>query len=196
MMRIQTAVLASCMLACLASGAAQAQEERPANGELMLTDESLQLTYVTGSEGIGVDNGELQFGGFLNEQRDIVASAALLVDANRLRYERFEVSLGAKSYAALLGDADEDIFAIAVGGEARFELLRRSNVELVGRGWYAPDILTFGTGDRMYDVSAHIELPLTNHVTGLAGYRYFKTNGIIDDTVLENSVFLGIRREM
>ncbi|MBA3565035.1 MAG: hypothetical protein H0W33_13720 [Gammaproteobacteria bacterium] len=186
----------ACLVAWLASSPAQAQDETPPQGEVMLTDESIQLTYITDGGGIGVENGELQVGGFLNEQRDIVGSAALLVEATRLRYRRFEVSFGPKAYAALLGDADEDIFSIAVGGEVRFDLLRRSGVDLVAQGWYAPDILTFGTGDRMYDLSGMVELPLTERVTGFAGYRYFKVNGIIDDTVLENSVFLGIRRDL
>lgn len=185
-------------LASLCAGSIQAQEaaQPPREGEIMLTDESLQLTYITDGAGIGVDNSEIRIGGFLNEQRDIVGSAELLVEANRLRYNRFEISFGPKAYGVLLGDEDQDVFSIAVGGEARFELLRRSNVDVVGRGWYAPDILTFGTGDRMYDVSGHIELPLTDRVIGLAGYRYFKVNGLTDDTVLENSVFLGIRRDL
>lgn len=185
-------------LAYLCAGSIQAQEaaQSPPEGEIMLTDDSLQLTYITDGMGIGVDNSEIRIGGFLNEQRDIVGSAELLVDANRLRYNRFEISFGPKAYAVLLGDEDQDVFSIAVGGEARFDLLRRSNVDVVGRGWYAPDILTFGTGDRMYDVSGHIELPLTDRVIGLAGYRYFKVNGLADDTVLENSVFLGFRRDL
>ncbi|MGH8496517.1 MAG: YfaZ family outer membrane protein [Gammaproteobacteria bacterium] len=196
-MRSAFLIVYALLVSCIAAGEAQAQEDtNPAEGEIMLTDESVQLTYSAAGNAFDVENSELRIGGFLNEQRDIVGSAAFLVEATRLRYNRFDVSLGPKAYASLLGDADEDIFAIAVGGEMRFELLRRSNVDLVARGWYAPDILTFGTGDRMYDVSGHLELPLTDSVTGLAGYRYFKVNGLTDDTVLENSVFLGFRRAL
>ncbi|CAN5347010.1 hypothetical protein BH24PSE2_BH24PSE2_11580 [soil metagenome] len=192
-MRVSVSIISVSAIFCAgpiwAQDAAQGRE-----GELMLTDDSVQLTYITDSAAIGVNDGALRIGGFLNEQRDIVASAALLVEANRLRFGPLEVSLGPKMYAALLGDANEDIFSIAVGGEARYRLFRRRGVDIVARGWYAPDILTFGTGDRLYDISGMIELPLTNRVVGFAGYRYFKADGVSDDTTLENSVMLGIRR--
>lgn len=193
-MRIPASTLFVCMLAWMASGAAQAQDDRPPQGELALTDDSVQLTYMTDAESVGVPDGDLSFGFFFNEERDIVGSAAVLIDATQLRWNRFSISFGPKMYAALLGETDTDVFSLAVGGEARYELLRRNDVDLVVRGFYAPDILTFGSADRVYDVSAHVEIPLTERTVGFAGYRYYKTDLIDDSRLLENSVYLGARR--
>lgn len=159
------------------------------SGEIALSEESVQLRYLWS----GTAGGELGFGLFLNENRDIVFSSHYYLEANRLRFDRLTFKAGPVAYGALLSTENTDVFAVAVGAEARYELLRRQELFLVGRFAYAPDILTFGAADNLMDLTAQVELPLTHRVIGLAGYRLLEFDLLEGDREIEESLHLGVR---
>ncbi|MGH8167199.1 MAG: hypothetical protein ACREQ1_08170, partial [Woeseiaceae bacterium] len=72
-------------------------------------------------------------------------------------------------------------------------LLRNPRVTIVGQVAYAPDILTFGSADNMFDVVARAEIPLTDRVTGFGGYRQFEIDLVEGRTELEESIHIGLR---
>lgn len=171
---------------------AHAQDE---SGEISLSDESVQLRYIreiTRSQ-ISSDPGELGFGLFWNENRDFVASANYAIEASRLRFDRLSLMAGPVAYAAMLNTENTDVFALALGAEVRFELLRRRGVDIVGRAAYAPDILTFGSADKLWDVIGRVEIPLADRITGFGGYRLFEVDLLDGTNELEESLHLGIR---
>ena len=186
------------LLACLAVPQelpAQENRSRPA-GEISVAEESIQLLYInprTQAEG-DIPPGELGYGLFLNEARDFVASANYYVEANRLRMlNRLSILVGPVAYAALLSEDNGDVFALALGAEARFLLLRNPQLTLVGRAVYAPDILTFGSADNLWDVVGRAEIPITNRITGFAGFRLFEIDLLEGKRELEESMHLGLR---
>ncbi len=164
--------------------------ELPA-AELAVAEESLQLRYMIPPP--GADGGELGFGFFLNEARDLVASSNYYVEANQIGFRDLTVLVGPVAYAALLSTENNDIFSIALGAEARLQLLRNPELTAVGRAAYAPDILTFGSADNLWDVVGRLELPLTDRVTGFGGYRLFEIDLLTGKAELEESVHLGLR---
>lgn len=174
-----------------------AQEIKPATsyGEIAVSDESVQLRYIRPrvQPADNVEAGQLGFGLFLSEERDIVASANYFVDATRLRINRLSFMVGPVAYAALLGDENEDVFALALGAEARFRLLRNPRVDIVGQAVYAPDILTFGSADNVWDVVGRAEIPITDRVTGFGGFRLFEIDLLEGKKELEETVHLGLR---
>lgn len=191
-LRSLTPVFLSCLLACAVSETAHAQDE---SGEIALSDESVQLRYIrqfTRSE-VNNDGGELGFGLFWNENRDFVASANYSIEASRLHFNRLSLMAGPVAYAAMLNTENTDVFALALGAEVRFELLRRQGVDIVGRAAYAPDILTFGSADKLWDVIGRVEIPLADRITGFAGYRLYQIDLLEGTTELEESLHLGIR---
>lgn len=162
-----------------------------AAGEIGLSDEAVQLRYLL-SDARTAGN-ELGFGMFLNENRDIVITSHFYVEADRLRFDRLTLKAGPVAYAALLSTENTDIFSIALGAEARYELLRQQELDLVARFAYAPDILTFGSADNIMDFTGQAELPLTERVTGFAGYRLFEVDLLSGEREIEESLILGIR---
>ncbi len=165
-----------------------------AAGEMSLSDESIQLRYIRElRSGSSDPPSQLGFGLFWTENRDFVASANYYVEASRLRFDRLTLLAGPVAYAAMLNTENTDVFSLAIGAEARFELLSRLNLDLVGRAAYAPDILTFGSADRLWDVTVRAELPLTDRITGLGGYRLFEIDLLQGTNELEESIHLGVR---
>lgn len=171
-------------------GSARAQG---AAGEIAVSDESLQLRYLAPATAGRGTAGELGFGLFLNEDRDLILSAHYFAEADRLGGPRLSIKAGPVGYAAMLTPENSDVFSIALGAEARFELLRRQKVFVVARFAYAPDILTFGTADSLMDFTGQVELALTDRVAGFAGYRHFEFDLLEGDREVEDSLHLGIR---
>ncbi len=180
---------------------AQAQEEVPMrhSGEILLSDEAMQFKYLTNGERYGVDNTDVSVGVFLSEEQDVVLSAGLLMDTQLLdfiRWDRINLRLGVQGYGMLLGRDDTDIVTLSGGGEVRFVLFPRADVIITAFGYYAPDILTFGSADNMHDIGATIQAPITDRLTGFAGYRDFDVELIGDATQLQGSIILGVRYQL
>jgi hypothetical protein len=173
----------------------QANAQESQFGEVSVSEDSVQLRYLrpTAQPADNLEQGQFGLGLFFNEERDIVASANYYIDASALRINRLSVLLGPVAYGALLSDENQDVFAFALGTEVRYRLLRDPQLTIVGQAAYAPDILTFGSADNVWDVVARAEVPVTNRVTGFAGYRLFEIDLVQGKTELEESVHLGLR---
>ncbi|MGH8195028.1 MAG: hypothetical protein ACREQ8_11595 [Woeseiaceae bacterium] len=186
------AVSALSIVAGLLSQESKAQDNY---GEVALSDDSIQLRYAVPSSAsaVGSEPSELGFGLFLNENRDIVANADYYVEARRLRFNRLTFKAGPVAYAAMLNTENTDVFGIAVGAEVRFEFLRRQGLDVVGKVAYAPDILTFGAADKVWDVIGRVELPLAENMVGFAGYRLFEIDLLEGTQEIEESLHLGLR---
>jgi YfaZ precursor len=158
--------------------------------QIALSRESVDLRYIQSQPSKGT---EVQFGLFWDENRDLVASGRYYLEADALRFDRLSLKFGPVGYAAMLSAENSDVFSIAIAAEARFELLRRPGVEIVGEVAYAPDILTFGTANKLWDVTARVQLPLADRITGFAGYRQFQIDLLEGTNELEEGFHLGIR---
>ena len=173
----------------------QVPDPRVGLGEFAFSEDSLQIRYLSRQlqNRPGLDIGETTFGFFLNEERDIVGSAAFLLRADRLPWERLSLYFGPAAYAALLSAEDTDVFGIGLRAEARFVLFRDAGVTVLARGTYSPDILTFGSADRFWDAIGQIEAPLTERITGFAGFRVFEIDLLDGKRELEENAYLGLR---
>ena len=170
----------------------QEQVEDSPRGEISLSDEALQLRYIDDGDQV-VDGSNASFGLFLSEDRDIVLDADILMPAG-LNSDRFQLKFGPRAYAALLEDENNDVFAISLGAEFRFEIDRDSGFALVAQGFYAPDILTFGSANNLTDLSARLEVGLQSRLTVFGGMRWFEfdlTEGGGTRT-LQEELFAGI----
>lgn len=188
----QPALLSGLVLCFIAATLPREASGQNAAGEVALSDESLQLRFLQSASGVG-ESSELGFGLFLNENRDILASSHYYVEADELRFNRLTFKAGPVAYAAMLNTENTDIFSVALGAEVRFEFLRRQELYVVAQAAYAPDILTFGSADNLFDFTVRIELPLTDRVIGFGGYRLLDIDLLNGSRELEESPHLGIR---
>ena len=174
---------------------AQAAENDSADdsiGELALSNDTLQVRYVTGGQLVGVDNSRFSGAFFLSEERDTVLSAGLVFPAG-IDLGPLSLAAGPQVYAALLKDENDDVMAVSVGAEVRLLLNRRRGLAVSGHAYYAPDILTFGSADNLTDLSARVEIGLWDQALVFGGMRWFEfdlTEGDGERT-LQEEVFVG-----
>ena len=195
-MRTLLALAGSLLLLPLAT--AHAQVPRPPGTrtslELMGGNHALQLRYLSPSPFAQVGNSDLDYGFLLSENRDIVGSAALMFHTHLHLLPRLTLDVGPQGYLALLSDIRKtDVFAVALGASARYGIVPRWHVSLFGSAFYSPGVLTFGSADDLYDLTAGARMRFTRHLAGLAGYRWLKFTTSGEPSVyVQNEVFVGL----
>ncbi len=186
-------VLASGLAASLA-GAQNAPAGRAL--ELSMSDETAQLRYIDPEEILGRDNSEISYTLFLSEDRDVVGSAAAMMDTN-LSVGSFNIRIGPQGYIGLLSEENNDVFALAFGVDARLNLTRNRGLAIYGSAHWSPDVLTFGSADNLTDFMARAEAQLTDRLLGFAGYRWFELDQLDrQDRKLQNEIFAGVRWQL
>jgi hypothetical protein len=165
--------------------------------ELAVSDEALQLRYLSDASVVGRRDSDLGYGLLLTEERDVVASATLLLDTEVRLIPRLSIQFGPQAYVALLSEENEDAFALAFGVQARYDLVRSGGIAIVGNAFYSPDVLTFGTADNITDFEARAEMRLNQQLMGFVGYRWFEMDQLNrEDRKLQNELFAGIRWQL
>jgi hypothetical protein len=163
--------------------------------ELALSDQTVQLRYDSPTD-TGGEGSRMFYSVFLSEERDVVGSAGLLVNSD-LSFGPVDVRFGPQAYAGLLKDQNQDVFALALGLEARLNLIRDRALAIVGSAYYSPDVLTFGSADNLTDFTARGEIRINDRLVALAGYRWFELDLLMrQDRSLQNEVFAGVRWQL
>lgn len=182
------------ILAATGLPAQDLMSQRPI-GEIALSDETVQLRYIASAKTTAnIPRASRISGGFfLSEERDIVLSGDILFPA-QFDFDRLQVLFGPRAYAALLEDENDDVLALSLGIEARYVLNRSSGLAIAGQAFHSPDILTFGRGDNLTDLSIRAEIRLQPRLTVFGGARWLEfelTDGEGDQT-LQDELFAGL----
>jgi len=192
-------LLAGCAL--MASVVSPAQTPLASDSESAVDatagNQVLQLRYLGRSPFSDIGN-NLDYGVLLTENREFVASAALMFDTNFVPLSRLRLQFGPQANLAWLATGSKtNVFALAVGASARYELIRRFGLSAFGSAFYSPGVLTFGRAHNLYDFTAGAEVRLAGRLYGLAGYRWFKFTLVDEpDEKLVNEVFAGVRWQL
>jgi hypothetical protein len=190
--------LLCCVLAVSATARSFAQEPRPADKstyvEGAVGNQILQVRALTPSP-ISEMPGDLDYGLLISENRDIIASSALMFDANISALPRLRFEIGPQAYLALLAaEQKTDVFALALGANASYDLFRSIGFSIIGHAFYSPGVLTFGSAHNLYDFMAGGQFAFTPQLTVQAGYRWLKFTLVNEpDERVSNEAFVGLR---
>ena len=189
-----TALISS--LVCITAVQAQTASTASPAVELAFSDETAQVKYRGSTNVIAQKNAEVFYTIFLSEERDVVGSAGLLAGTN-LDLGALQIKLGPQAYAALLSERNNDVFALALGVEARYDLVRNGALAVVGSAFYSPDVLTFGEADNLRDLMARAEIGLGPRLIGFGGYRWFTLDQLRqEEETLQSEMFVGVRWQL
>lgn len=178
-----------------------AQEPMPPNIaraiDAAVGNQVLQLHYYTASA-ISEAKANLDYGLLLSENREFIGSAALLFDTDLNVLPRLKLQIGPQAYAALLSAQQKtDVFALALGASARYEIIPRIGLAAFGSGFYSPGVLTLGSAHNLYDFTVGGEIRLMPRLSGLGGYRWLKFTLVNEpDERVQNEIFAGLRWQM
>lgn len=186
-----------CCLLLIPAVRLHAQEALPANVtnavDGMAGNNVIQFRYFTPSPISGM-RGDLVYGALLTENREFVGTAALMFNTDLDIVPRLRLGIGPQGYLARLAAAQKtDVFAVAIGANARYELIRRLGIAAFGSAFYSPGVLTFGNAHNLYDFTAGAEVRLTPSLVAMGGYRWFKFTLVGEpDERVANEVFAGL----
>jgi len=186
-------------LALLPSLAAAQEPRNTTRSEFEATaaQDAVQFNYLTTAPFQQVRS-DFNYGVLFSDNRDLVGSAAWLLNTNIRPTSRLRFNIGPEAYLAKLNTGNSGAFAVALTANARYELVRRLNTSLYGSASYAPHVLMFGSANNVTDFSAGAEVRFAPRLSVLAGYRWFnfKFPGGVPDDQIQNSVFAGIRWDL
>lgn len=191
------------ILVLAAAGIAHAQEPLPGNVGAAVEanggNSVMQLRYLAPSpwEASGARS-DLDYGFLLSEDRDLIASTALMFHTDLHLLPRLTLDVGPQGYLALLNALNKtDVFAAAFGADVRYVLLPRWGIAAFGSAFYSPGVLTFGNAHNVYDFTAGAEVRLTSRLSGQAGYRWLKFTLVAEpDDRVQDELFAGLRWEL
>ena len=157
----------------------------------------LQLRYL-GPSPITDIGSSLDYGALLTENRELIASTALMFDTEILPIPGLKLQIGPQLNLAWLDAATKtDVFAASLGAGLRYELIPSIGLSVFGSGFYSPGVLTFGNAHNMYDFTAGAEARLANRLYLLGGYRWVRFTLVNEpDEVVANEVFAGVRWQL
>lgn len=140
----------------------------------------------------GLDRARTHLAFLFSEERDTVLQAGLALDAAFTSSLR--LSFGTRSYIAILSDENQDSLAVSVGAETAYQLpFETLPLEFGASFYYAPDILTFGVGDRAIDAQVDVTLPVREQFSVFGGIRYFQIDTRPEDREIDNRLHVGVR---
>lgn len=195
---LRTLALVFCALALVPLRCVCAQEPRPTGAgsaiEGAVGNEVMQLRYLTPAP-VSQVRGDLDYGLLLSERRDVIASAALMVDTNLKVLPRMRLQIGPQAYLADLAAAQKtDVLALSLGANTRYEIIPRMGLAAFGSAFYSPGVITFGSAHNLYDFTAGAEIRVAPRIVALGGYRWLKFTTVNEpDVRVQNEVFAGLR---
>jgi len=138
------------------------------------------------------------YGVLFTENREFMFSTALLFDTNILPWDRLRLQIGPELNAAWLATGQKtDVFAVALGATARYDIIRSIGLTAFGSAFYSPGVITFGAAHNMYDFAAGAEVRLSGGLYLMGGYRWLKFTLVNQpDEKLGNELFAGIRWQL
>jgi hypothetical protein len=191
-MRARATALSLLLVGLISSRLSAQQSPVNRSAELAVSDQTLELRYRAPTTIGGQPNSEVAYAAFLSEDRDVVASAELLFGTD-FHWGPLQIQLGPRAYAALLSEENNDVFALAIGAQVRYDLVQSRKLAVVGSAFWSPDILTFGSADNLTDFSVRAEMGVADRLIGFVGYRWFTLDLLMtEDRDLQNEIFAGV----
>ncbi len=161
--------------------------------DINLRDKSAQLQYQfsKGSDALG--KSDFHIGGLFTNDNNMFADFGILVK-NEVGGNAPGVSLGVGIKGLTARVKPNNIWALSVGGQARYSPPTDTRFGLVGEFYFSPNIVTFGDADRYYETGVRLEYAVTPRAVAYLGYRKIKfglKSGV--DTTLDDGGHIGVR---
>ena len=158
-----------------------------------VSDDAFSIQYERSTIEYGVAQGRVDAGFLFTEARDLLFQGGFAIDAPTLA-SSFRFSFGTRAYIALQGEENNDAFALGLGVEAAYNLpSERLPLALHASAYYAPDVTTFGQGERFIDLNVDVILPVRQQFDVFVGFRFLRIDLRPGDRDLDDQIHGGIR---
>ncbi len=163
--------------------------------EAALSSETAQFTLRSDSSIIGWGGAELAAGFFYNNADDYVAQIGLMQRRQASQKTPVTLGVGVKGYLGHLKTPNEGIFAIAIGGEARYTIPGVMPMSVYLTANFAPKITSFSDTEELVDTNVGFEIEVLPQTMAFVGYRNLRINQSNGDShdMDDNRIHVGVR---
>lgn len=163
--------------------------------DLKLANSIAELTYLTESSTFGYGGADIGLSFMFTEDDDYQFSGQFMVSGNPAGNNRaFQFGVGGKLMMASIDIANEEIGALALGGQFRYVIPAATPVAFVASAYFAPSITSFSGADQYNEYSVAAELEVTPSARAYVGYRKmeydFESGGSYE---LDDHLHVGIK---
>ncbi len=162
--------------------------------EAMLSSETAEFTLRSDSSLIGWGGSDLAFSLFYNEDSDFIVQASLLQMRQPSQENPLTFGVGVKAYLGQLDDPDEDVVAVAIGGEIRYTIAGSMPMAVYFHGHLAPEITSFSGSEQITDYRLGFQIEALPQTVAFIGLRHFEIE--LDDgdyDADDDEIHLGVR---
>lgn len=165
--------------------------------DLRLADDTAELIYLTESSTFGYGGADVGLGIFFNEADDFMLSADVMVTGHSAGNNRpLQFGVGGKLMFASLDLPDEEVGALAIGGQVRYVIPSSTPVAFLASGFFAPSITSFSDADGFIEYRIAVELEVTPSARAYIGWRnmeYELETGA--DIEIDDDIHFGVKVE-
>ena len=119
--------------------------------EAALSKETAEFTFRSDSSLIGWGGADLGLGLFYNDDDDYIFQGSLMQMRQASEDTPLTFGVGVKTYLGTLDDPDQDVLSFAIGGEIRYTIPGTMPMAVYFRGFYGPEITSFGDTEETTD---------------------------------------------
>ncbi len=166
--------------------------------DLRLADETAEILYLTESSTFGYGGADIGMGFFFNEADDVSFSAAAMITGNGAGNNRsLKLGVGMKALFSAIDVIDEEVGALAIGGQIRYVIPSSTPIAFLVEGFVAPSIVSFSGAEQYTEYRVAIELEVTPSARAYVGYRNmeYDLENYAVDYELDDDWHVGVRIE-
>ena len=172
----------------------EARNDTPASLTVYASEDAADVKYERDASLINVSNGRIGAGFLFTEERDNIFTANVMLDVQTGLPPSSHLAAGVRTYAALLGEEDQDVGAFALGVEGSHQLQTTIlPIELSAAFFYAPDVFTFGDSNRVIDWYVRGGVQLRSNLHAFVGLRFLQFDTQPSDREVDDKVHVGLR---
>lgn len=165
--------------------------------DIKLADEMGEFTYLSESSTFGYGGADVGLGLLFTEEDDVQFNLDIMVTGNPAGNNKaLQFGVGAKAVFTSFDILDEEVGAVAIGGQIRYVIPSSTPIAFLVTGHYAPGITSFSGAEQYTEFRAAIELEVTPSARAFVGYRNieyeFEGGGEVE---LDDGAHVGVKFE-
>lgn len=163
--------------------------------EAALSSETAQFTFRSDSSLIGWGGADLGFSLFYNERNDFIGQVSLMQVRPASADTPLTLGVGVKAYLGELDFINQNVLAMAIGGEIRYTIPGTMPMSVYFVGYIAPNITSFSDTEEVRDLLLGFQIEILPQTIAFIGYRRIRvdTDTSNDYEVDDNKLHIGVR---
>lgn len=163
--------------------------------EAALSSETAQFTFRSDSSLIGWGGADLGFSLFYNEGNDFLGQLSLMQVRPASAETPLTLGVGVKAYIGELDSNDENVLAMAIGGEIRYTIPGTMPMSIYIVGYIAPQITSFSDTEELRDYLLGFQIEIQPQTIAFIGIRRIEVDTKIDNNyeLDDDKLHVGVR---